>query len=59
MQKLLIGSLLVTAMVPAAAQRGGGRGNPLAAYLKVDTAVVALSSSAIRKVVRSIAGFGK
>lgn len=32
---------------PALAQRGGGRGNPLAAYTKVDTAVLALTHARV------------
>src|SRR5689334_16563770 len=47
MQKLLIGALVATAMVPAAAQRGGGRGNPLAAYTKIDTATFALTHARV------------
>jgi enamidase len=32
---------------PAAAQRGGGRGNPLAPYLRIDTSVVALTHARV------------
>jgi enamidase len=46
MRKLLIG-LLVAAALPAHAQRGGGRGNPLAAYTRIDTAIVALTHARI------------
>src|SRR4051812_7422557 len=43
MRKLLISLFAILTATSASAQRGGGRGNPLAAYTKIDTTVVALT----------------
>lgn len=47
MRKLLIGLLSFIIAGTAAGQRGGGRGNPLAPYTKVDTSVVALTHARV------------
>ena len=47
MRKLLFAFLAIVIAAPAAAQRGGGRGNPLAAYTKIDTSVVALTHARV------------
>src|SRR3954464_10599931 len=47
MRKLFISVLAIPAAASAGAQRGGGRGNPLAPYTKIDTAVVALTHARV------------
>jgi enamidase len=47
MRKSLAGIALLLAASSATAQRGGGRGNPLAAYTRIDTAVVALTHARV------------
>src|SRR5689334_24519541 len=47
MRKTLIAFLGVAALSTAGAQRGGGRGNPLAAYTRIDTSVVALTHARV------------
>src|SRR3954469_4253738 len=47
MHKLFLSVLAITVAASAGAQRGGGRGNPLAAYTRVDTSVVALTHARV------------
>jgi imidazolonepropionase-like amidohydrolase len=47
MRKALIALLSVANFATAYAQRGGGRGNPLAAYTRVDTSALALTHARV------------
>jgi imidazolonepropionase-like amidohydrolase len=47
MRTSLIAILTVATFATASAQRGGGRGNPLAAYTRVDTSVLALTHARV------------
>jgi enamidase len=47
MRTSLIAVLSFAAFATASAQRGGGRGNPLAAYTRVDTTVLALTHARV------------
>lgn len=47
MRIVLIAVLTVATFASADAQRGGGRGNPLAAYTRVDTSVLALTHARV------------
>ncbi len=47
MRKSLVGIVFLLVASSATAQRGGGRGTPLAAYTRIDTSVVALTHARV------------